>query len=544
MTARNAKRILLAGALALGAWRAFDRAWLCDDAFISFRYAHNLVAGQGLVFNAGERVEGFSNPSWTLLCAAAEACSLDPVSFAQGLGILCFLATGVVLAALSGPFCLPLAALGFLAHRHAAEFASCGLETSFYTLLVLSLFGMLARARGKIGFAAAGALAGLVAITRPEGALLGFVAGSLCLFGAFRERKLVPAVSFAIPAMLLFGGWLAFRLAYYGDWLPNTYYAKSGGDPYLSQGFEYVVLFFESYWILAPALPALPFLFLDRTDRKCPRVAAAAAACLAFPIWVGGDFMFARFLIPATPLLYLTLERWIRGRSLAVQGAAVALTVLGTLLMHEHEELRGVGSRIGSVGDEREQYPAERTRALRASGAAFRAALEGSDARVAFSGTQAMLVYEARFAYALEAATGLTDRYLARRPLARRGPIGHEKNLRIDDPRDRAYLLEKRVQFLLERYPLPDSFAYRRARLFGTDVTIVTYDREVMRRLSGRPGAEFVDFEQYLDAYLGSIPELTVEEVRSDYEQFRLYYFQWNEDPARERRFAEFLKGR
>ena len=34
------------------------RAWLCDDAFISFRYADNLVAGDGLVFNAGERVEG------------------------------------------------------------------------------------------------------------------------------------------------------------------------------------------------------------------------------------------------------------------------------------------------------------------------------------------------------------------------------------------------------------------------------------------------------------------------------------------------------
>ena len=37
-----------------------------DDPFISFRYADNLAAGNGLVFNIAERVEGFSNPLWTL----------------------------------------------------------------------------------------------------------------------------------------------------------------------------------------------------------------------------------------------------------------------------------------------------------------------------------------------------------------------------------------------------------------------------------------------------------------------------------------------
>ena len=40
-----------------------------DDAFISFRYAENLANGQGLVFNPGERVEGYSNPLWTVLFA-------------------------------------------------------------------------------------------------------------------------------------------------------------------------------------------------------------------------------------------------------------------------------------------------------------------------------------------------------------------------------------------------------------------------------------------------------------------------------------------
>jgi hypothetical protein len=45
------------------------RSWMCDDAFITFRYADNLVRGHGLVFNAGERVEGYTNFSWTLWTA-------------------------------------------------------------------------------------------------------------------------------------------------------------------------------------------------------------------------------------------------------------------------------------------------------------------------------------------------------------------------------------------------------------------------------------------------------------------------------------------
>ncbi|MCE7959156.1 MAG: hypothetical protein DYH06_14645, partial [Acidobacteria bacterium ACB2] len=37
---------------------------LLDDAMVSMRYARNLARGEGLVFNPGERVEGFSNPLW------------------------------------------------------------------------------------------------------------------------------------------------------------------------------------------------------------------------------------------------------------------------------------------------------------------------------------------------------------------------------------------------------------------------------------------------------------------------------------------------
>ena len=59
-----------------------------DDAFISFRYAENWAQGHGLVFNQGERVEGFSNLSWTLLFGWLIVLGLEPVSTSVVVGYL------------------------------------------------------------------------------------------------------------------------------------------------------------------------------------------------------------------------------------------------------------------------------------------------------------------------------------------------------------------------------------------------------------------------------------------------------------------------
>ena len=62
---------LCALALAVGLVLAVQRASIFDDAFISFRYARNLLDGHGLVWNPGERVEGYTNFLWTILLAGA-----------------------------------------------------------------------------------------------------------------------------------------------------------------------------------------------------------------------------------------------------------------------------------------------------------------------------------------------------------------------------------------------------------------------------------------------------------------------------------------
>ena len=86
---RRQRLFLLAAAVAVaaGVAAAAARAWVCDDAFISFRYALNLVRGQGLVFNPGERVEGYSNPLWTILMAVGLALGRDLEHWAVGWGL-------------------------------------------------------------------------------------------------------------------------------------------------------------------------------------------------------------------------------------------------------------------------------------------------------------------------------------------------------------------------------------------------------------------------------------------------------------------------
>jgi len=71
---------------------------LLDDAFISFRYAGNLVAGQGLVFNPGERVEGYTNFLWTVLLAACHRAGLDMPAMSVVFALLAALGTIVLLA--------------------------------------------------------------------------------------------------------------------------------------------------------------------------------------------------------------------------------------------------------------------------------------------------------------------------------------------------------------------------------------------------------------------------------------------------------------
>ena len=223
--------VLLPLAMACAVGGAARRAWVCDDAFISFRYADNLVRGMGLVFNAGERVEGYSNLLWTLWVAVGLRLGFEPEAWTIVWGIIAYAGCIWLLARrarrrwqLGGQasVALPLAALLACVHSDWIAFATGGLETSLFTSLVLLGFVLVVEAESRpVRLAAAGVVFGLAALTRPDGALIAFTA--LGFVACSSPKRMRDAIAFGIPIVAIITPQVAWRWSYYHDLLPNTY---------------------------------------------------------------------------------------------------------------------------------------------------------------------------------------------------------------------------------------------------------------------------------------------------------------------------------
>jgi hypothetical protein len=268
--------------------------FVCDDAFISFRYARNLVDGAGLVFNAGERVEGYTNFLWTLVSAAALALGARPETVVPVVSAVCAVATGALLAANSG----------------YAAWATGGLETASFTLCVTALVLVLARALDRSdgrAIVATAPLALLVVLGRPDGHLVAGVATLALAWAAARGR--IAGKTFGLWLALwlvpdaLYQGW---RVAYYGHVFPNSFALRGSGFS-IAEGGGYVggAIVRLGLWLWA-----LPFLVLAVRRRAfalagaiVPLACAVIALQAGFVALVGGDFMdLGRYLVPVLPL--------------------------------------------------------------------------------------------------------------------------------------------------------------------------------------------------------------------------------------------------
>ena len=243
--------------LALLAWLASVSWFLTDDAFISFRYARNLLDGHGLMFNPGERVEGYTNFLWVLeLAAIWGALGIRPEHAAPWLSVAFTAGTlGALLwwaARIPGLRHRGLAAwmaLGLVcgSATFAVWTSGGGLETRQFTFFVISAVVCLSLYRNSgWGLLAASLSLALAALTRPEGVLiaivcLGWFAVQRVVDGGrirFDQRYLRDLLTIATPFAIVVAAHFLFRYAYYGEWLPNTYYAKFV-RPWWDMGFYY-----------------------------------------------------------------------------------------------------------------------------------------------------------------------------------------------------------------------------------------------------------------------------------------------------------------
>lgn len=314
-----------------------------DDAYITFRYARNLARHGELVFNPGEAVEGTTNLLWALICTPAALIQVSMETWALVAAIACLVWTSVRLTHVgrlmgAGPVAT-LAAVGLcVTNLHFLRATTNGLEGAFYAALMLEALFQILRGRLKL----AALFAGLMFLTRPEGAALAGLAGLLAwrLHGRGRGRDLLAGV--AVLAVIV-GAVTIWRLATYGDPVPNSVIAKSFGFAELRAA-RFGAPYFLAWASEAPHLLLLlalaGVLLLREWRSRDPATLAAlfAAAGLGFSYAVtlrnAGDWMpHFRLLAQYLPL-YAVLLLWLAsppGRArlgrpkLAAPGAALVL---------------------------------------------------------------------------------------------------------------------------------------------------------------------------------------------------------------------------
>lgn len=218
-------------------------AILFDDMMISLRYAHQLVSGNGLVWNPGERVEGFTNPLWTLIFAMVIWCS----SQAAAPGIIQVLGAGTLLAAIALVLravldvakaeraevqiaAISISAAVFLLWYPAFYWSIEGCEVSACLLVAaLSMTTYFRWADGDLNDFPAlnrlgyfGAVGWLVRPDTPILVIPFFAAVSLGIFVRTGRLAITCIARALVVPIGVFIAYTAFRLSYYGQFFPNT----------------------------------------------------------------------------------------------------------------------------------------------------------------------------------------------------------------------------------------------------------------------------------------------------------------------------------
>ena len=306
-------------------WHCLAINYVVDDSFISFRYVKNFVNGDGLVYNPGERVEGYTNFLWIIILSGFHWAIPDAnlLHIAQTLGIISGFATIFLVIKFSclihrrlSIFCLIGAA--FLAMNSGfCAWSTSGMETVFFTLLIFSgcyLYVYYIRSEKKFIYAAI--LFGLAALTRPEGVLFFCLTSVHLIVRKYCSgKKLLDGrmVLWFLACAAVYLPYYLWRFNYYGYILPNTFYAKvgSGVHQYL-RGIRYVVKYLIYYGIFLFLLP-LPLIFKKKKDEWIYLFFFQVGIFIVYIIYVGGDGLgFYRFVVPIVPFIYILVQEGLR----------------------------------------------------------------------------------------------------------------------------------------------------------------------------------------------------------------------------------------
>lgn len=298
---------------------------LVDDAYIALRYSRNFSRGMGLVYNLGERVDGYTSFLWTFGIGCLAWLGASPVWTAGFFGAFFAVATALCLI-----YRYPWKSDSRYLSALALAFSPCfvfwsgsGLETALFAfLLTCSVLRFIVECnriearQDTSAFLPNGVVSGLclalAALTRQE-AVLALVVN--CLMMAIvprhsRARAWRLAAWHLLSFSVVFGTWVAWHWNYYGHPLPNTYYCKvwGGGYELWLRGIRHVTEFSIATVGLPLFVVASALFAKDWRERY---LAVTALALIGGVIRVGGDhFALYRFLVPVLPLVALLVPRW------------------------------------------------------------------------------------------------------------------------------------------------------------------------------------------------------------------------------------------
>jgi arabinofuranosyltransferase len=277
---------------------------IMEDQYITLTYSRNLAEGAGLVFNPGEKVEGFSSPLWVFIMAPA---------FLLGWNVMVFNRVICIMAAL-----LHFPLMNYLMRRYAPAnsplairilpsillalsfpflfWMKSGMETMFASLLLLSGTALLVSGRRLSG----SLVLGMLSITRPEGIIYMAIPVLILLL---ENRGTTPRdyMRAILPGMCIFLLYEAFRIIYFHDLVPNSFYAKVS-PANINQKILGVQYYLEwAFGRRGMAILAALILLIRRRDTLIQAAPWIAAILLnaAFIMAVGGDYMpHSRFIVP------------------------------------------------------------------------------------------------------------------------------------------------------------------------------------------------------------------------------------------------------
>lgn len=311
---------------------ALFNSFIQDDAYISLRYARNLVEGYGLVFNPGERIEGYTNFLWTLILSIPHALNISNYYF--------ILFTGIALL-VACMYYLYRSTLLYTKKEHIAflllillggnfsfsSYVTGGLETQLQATLFIALIYFCLKTihqkTSQFNYLLIGLISSLIILNRLDGALIVFISILFVLYTNYKRKKLISRKTFAmvLPIVLLLLPWLFWKYNYYGSLLPNTFNAKVNVElnksTLILRGLAYISAFYAIYF----ALPFLVYLYNSiksnffslkpNVDISSKLPLSVVFTYLIYYIYVGGDFMEFRFMVPLLPIFLLTTIRFL-----------------------------------------------------------------------------------------------------------------------------------------------------------------------------------------------------------------------------------------